>query len=82
MQIDVSADPEVNAELFRRAFALPGVENRPSTFSLPGAHGLWIGEEVRITRPDQIVSGREFAHIHTDRSPHASLPLDRAFEGG
>ncbi|MCH7586884.1 MAG: phospholipase [Chloroflexi bacterium] len=79
-QIDVDAVPEVNAELFRRAFSLPGVENRPSAFSLPGARGIWIGEEVQITRPDQIVSGREFAHIHPDGSLHASLPLDRALE--
>ena len=79
-QIDVSADLEVNAELFRRAFELPGVENRPSAFSLPGARGMWIGEEVQITRPDQIVSGREFAHIHPDGSLHASLPLERALE--
>jgi len=79
-QIDVEAVPEVNAELFRRALALPGVENRPSTFSLPGARGMWIGDEVQITRPDQIVSGREFAHIHPDGSLHASLPSDRALE--
>lgn len=79
-QIDVDAVPEVNAELFRRAFMLPGVENRPSAFSLPGARGIWIGAEVQITRPDQIVSGREFAHIHPDGSLHASLPLDRALE--
>ena len=79
-QIGVEAVPEVNAELFRRAFTLPGVENRPSTFSLPGARGMWITEEVRITRHDQIVSGREFAHIHPDGSLHASLPAERAIE--
>lgn len=79
-QIGVEAIPEVNAELFQRAFQLPGVENRPSTFSLPGARGLWITEAVRITRHDQIVSGREFAHIHPDGSLHASLPQDRAVE--
>lgn len=79
-QIDVEVVPEVNAELFRRAFRLPGVENRPSTFSLPGARGMWIGDKVKITRPDQIVSGREFAHIHPDGSLHASLPLERALE--
>ena len=79
-QIGVDPVPDVNEELFRRAFALPGVENRPSTFSLPGARGLWINESVTIVRQDQIVSGREFAHIHPDGSLHASLPLDRARE--
>ncbi len=77
-QIGVEPVPEVNEELFRRAFMLPGVENRPSTFSLPGARGLWINDSVSIVRQDQIVSGREFAHIHPDGSLHASLPLDRA----
>ena len=79
-QIGVEAVPEVNAELFRRAFALPGVENRPSAFSLPGARGIWITKDVRITRQDQIVSGREFTHIHPDGSLHASLPIERALE--
>ena len=79
-QIGVDAVPEVNAELFRRSFALPGVDNRPSSFSLPGARGMWIGDEVRITRPDQIVAGREFAHIHPDGSLHASLSKKRAVE--
>ncbi len=79
-QIDLQAVPEVNAELFRRAYLLPGVENRPSAFSLPGARGLWINDDVPLVRPDQIVSGREFAHIHPDGSLHASLPLDRARE--
>ena len=79
-QIGVEAVPKVNAELFRRAFALPGVENRPSAFSLPGARGMWITDDVRITRHDQIVSGREFAHIHPDGSLHASLPVERAQE--
>lgn len=79
-QIGVDPVPEVNEELFRIAFTLPGVENRPSTFSLPGARGLWINETIPIARQDQIVSGREFAHIHPDGSLHASLPIDRAGE--
>ncbi len=79
-QIGVDPVPEVNEELFRIVFTLPGVENRPSTFSLPGARGLWINETIPIDRQDQIVSGREFAHIHPDGSLHASLPIDRAGE--
>ena len=79
-QIGVEAVPKVTAELFRLSFALPGIENRPSTFSLPGARGMWIADDVRITRHDQIVSGREFAHIHPDGSLHASLSEERAHE--
>ncbi len=70
----------MNAELFRCEFTLPGIENRPPTFSLSGARGLWINDRVPIVRPDQIVSRREFAHIHPDGSLNASLPLDRALE--
>lgn len=77
-QIGVDPVPQVNEALFRRAFTLPGVEDRPSTFSLPGARGLWINSTIPIARQDQIVSGREFAHIHPDGSLHASLPEDRA----
>src|SRR5215210_5345696 len=36
-QIGMRPDPEVNAELFRRALALPDVENRPTVNSVPGA---------------------------------------------
>ena len=79
-QIGVDPVPEVNEALFRIAFTLPGVENRPSTFSLPGARGLWINETIPIARQDQNVSGREFAHIHPDGSLHASLPIDRSGE--
>ena len=79
-QIGVDPVPDVNEELFRRAFALTGVANRPSVASVAVARGRWINESVSIVRQDQIVSGREFAHIQPDGSLHASLPLDRARE--
>lgn|GEM_PF-1656871 len=72
--------PEVNDELFRLAFSLPDIENRPTTVSLPGARGLWISESVRVQRPDAIPRGREFSHIHPDGSLHLPLPPDRAME--
>jgi hypothetical protein len=79
-QIGVQPDPQVNAELFRRAFSLPDVEDRPSVISVPGARALWLEEMVPLARPDVIVAGREFAHIHPDGSLHASLPPERAQE--
>ncbi len=84
-QLGVVPDPEMNEELFRIVFSLPGVENRPSTFLLPGARRLWINETIPIARQDQIVSGREFAHIRPDGSLHSSPPIDRegeAFDAG
>jgi phospholipase/carboxylesterase len=79
-QIGVRPDPQVNAELFRRAFSLPDVEDRPSVISVPGARALWLEESLPLARPDVIVAGREFAHIHPDGSLHTSLPPERAQE--
>ncbi len=79
-QIGVDPVADVNAELFRLAYALPGVEDRPTIVSLPGGRGMWLDDNIPVIHPKAIVSGREFAHIHTDGSLHAPLPLDRALE--
>jgi phospholipase/carboxylesterase len=80
VQIGVEPIEEIFDELFRRAFSLPGVENRPSIVSLPGARGMWLSDDLSLARPEVIVSGREFAHIHPDGSLHAPLPFERALE--
>ena len=79
-QIDATPVPELDAELERRASALPGVEKRESQRSLPGARGLWLSEDLDLDRPDVIAGTREFAHIHPDGSLHIWLPVDRATE--
>jgi phospholipase/carboxylesterase len=80
VQIGVEPVEAVNNELFRRAFALPGVEDRPTIVSLPGARGMWLTEDIALANPQAIVAGREFAHIHPDGSLHAPLPYERALE--
>ena len=80
VQIGVEPVPAVNDELFRLAFSLPGVEDRPTIVSLPGARGMWLGDDIPLAHPEAIVSGREFAHIHPDGSLHAPLPYERALE--
>lgn len=77
-QIGVQPVPEVHAELFRRCFSLPGVVNRPTVVSIPGARALWLDESVTDIRPGIIVAGREFTHIHPDGSMHLGLPPERA----
>ena len=77
-QIDVQPVPDVNAELFRRAFALPDVTNQPTVISIPGARALWLDESLSLAQP--LMAGREFAHIHPDGSLHTSLPPERARE--
>lgn len=80
VQIGVEPVVAVNDELYRRAFSLPGVEDRPTIVSLPGARGMWLSDEIALTHPEAIVNGREFAHIHPDGSLHAPLPYERALE--
>ena len=73
VQIGVELVQAVNDELHRRAFALPDVDSNPTIASLPGATGMWLSDEAPVVRPEVIVAGREFAHIHPDGSLHAPL---------
>ncbi len=42
-QIGIRPVPEIHAELFRRCYALPYVQNRPTVISVPGARALAAG---------------------------------------
>ena len=78
VQVGVEAVPELTAELLRRVEDLPDVDVRDTVVSLPGAKGFWLADQLPLKRPDVIVGGREFAHIHPDGSLHASLNPDTA----
>ncbi len=80
IQIDAEPNPEVDAELRRRVFELPRVQDLPSDRSLPGARGLALSDELDLARPDVISGSREFAHIHPDGSLHVWLPVNDALE--
>ncbi|HSF86094.1 MAG TPA: luciferase family protein [Acidimicrobiia bacterium] len=80
IQLDAEPVPAVDAELRRRAFQLPGVENLPSDRSLPGARGLALSDSLDLSRADVIAGSREFAHIHPDGSLHVWLSGDSAIE--
>lgn len=56
-------------------FALPGVVERPSLISVPGARALWLGEGA-AGPPEAFMVEKEFAHLHPapDQSLHAMLP--------
>lgn len=82
-QIEVQPVPDVNAELYRRAFALPDVTNKPTIISIPGARALWLDESLPLA--NSVMAGREFAHIHPDGSLHVTLSpqrRDEAIEAG
>ena len=78
VQIGVETHPELTEELLRRVETIPDVEIRETVISLPGAKGFWLSDDISLARPDAIVGGREFAHVHPDGSLHASLPEDFA----
>ena len=78
VQVGVEAVPELTAELLRRVEDIPDVDVRDTVVSLPGAMGFWLADDLPLKRPDVIVGGREFAHIHPDGSLHASLDPETA----
>ena len=80
VQIGVEPVPALSARLLRKVAELPGVDIRPTVISLPGAKGFWVEESVKLARPEVIVGGREFAHMHPDGSLHATLPPKLARE--
>ena len=80
IQIGVRSDPAIREELLRRVADIPGVYIRGTVISLPGAKGFWVKEGIELARPEVIVGGREFAHMHPDGSLHASLPPRLAIE--
>jgi hypothetical protein len=40
--------------------------------------GFRLADNLPLVRPDAIVGGREFAHVHPDESLHASLSRETA----
>ncbi len=72
--------PEQRELLAASVFALPGVLERPSLISVPGARALWLSEAAGP--PEAFMVGNEFAHLHPapDQSLHVMLPPDRAIE--
>lgn len=80
VQTDAVLVPEVDAELRRRLFSLPGIENRESEVSLAGARSLWLADDMQLARPEVLQAGREIAHIHPNGSLHVWLPVERAIE--
>ena len=80
-EIGAVLTPELNAELLRRIYALPGVVEQPTAIStVPGTRAFWLAEDAPLARPEALVVGRELGHVHPDGSLHVTLPPDRARE--
>jgi Family of unknown function (DUF5519) len=73
-------DPALIEELSRRLFGLPGVVERPSGISVPGARALVLAPGEATGPPEAFMIDREFAHLHPspDHSLHAMLPASVA----
>ena len=78
VQIGVNPVPELAQALMDHVADFQGVNLGPTRVSLPGGIGFQLDDDVALARPDVIVGGREFAHLHTDGSLHASLNPDVA----
>ncbi len=73
VQIGIEPVPELTNTLLIWVDDIPDVEVRDTVISLPGAKGFWLADDLPLKRPEVIVGGREFAHVHPDGSLHASL---------
>ena len=86
-QLDQQPAGAEQRELLAAAvFALPGVTERPSAISVPGARALWLTEGADGP-PEAFLIGNEFAHLHPapDQSLHLMLPpglAEEAIEAG
>lgn len=80
IQLGIEPKPEISTQILEQVANMPGVEIHKTIVSLPGALGFWVKEDINLARPDAIVRGREFAHIHPDGSLHAALSPERAIE--
>ena len=73
MQIGIDVVPELSDKLLQTVAGFPGVSLGATRISMPGVVGFQFDDGVPLDRPDVIVGGREFAHLHADGSLHASL---------
>lgn len=73
MQIGIDVVPKLSEELLQTVAEFPGVSLGATRISMPGVVGFQFDDGVPLARPDVIVGGREFAHLHADGSLHASL---------
>jgi hypothetical protein len=75
-QLDQRPPARVIAALAENLFALPGVAEKPSAISVPGARALWLETADARGPREAFLIGREFAHVHPlpDGSLHVALP--------
>ncbi len=79
IQQDQRAPREMQDSLAVRVYALPDVEERPTTLSAPGARAVWLNDAVLPGPANAFLGNREIGHFHPwDGSMHVALPPDVA----
>lgn len=79
IQQDQNGTPEMLATLAARVYALPDVEERPTTLSAPGARAIWLKDGVPAGPVNAFLGNREIGHFHPwDEGLHVALPPDVA----
>lgn len=79
IQQDQRGSPEMQAALAARVYALPDVEEGPTTLSAPGARAIWLRDAVPAGPTNAFLGNREIGHFHPwDGSMHIALPPDVA----
>jgi hypothetical protein len=79
-QLDQIPSLTLQAEMWRRMIALPGITVGPSKKSVPATRALHLDPALAHGPREAFIDGTEFAHLHGnhDGSLHACLPLDVA----
>ena len=81
LQIGVDAVEVVNAELFRRVYSLPSVQNQLTVISpVEGSRALRVDPAIGVAHPELLPKERELGHIHPDGSLHMAMDPDRGQE--
>ncbi|MCE2466242.1 MAG: hypothetical protein J4G01_09305 [Dehalococcoidia bacterium] len=81
LQIGVDAVDVVNAELFRRVYSLPSVQNQLTVISpVEGSRALWVDPAIDVAHPELLPKERELGHIHPDGSLHMAMDPERGQE--
>jgi hypothetical protein len=81
-QLDQNAPQEMVEALKARVYALPDVEDRPTTLSAEGARAIWLKDTVPAGPVDAfLLNNHEIGHFHPwDGSLHIALPPQLADE--
>jgi hypothetical protein len=81
-QLDQTAPPQLQEELWQRMTSLEGVRAGRSGVSLPATRALHLDPALALGPSDAFMAGTEFGHLHgaSDGSLHLSLPAAVAEE--